>query len=53
MESGNDLQIAVDFPGALSPIVALADIPEEDIWLAKQKSKRTDLEGPLFHPLSD
>jgi site-specific recombinase XerD len=26
---------------ALSPIAALADIPEEDIWLAKQKSKRT------------
>jgi hypothetical protein len=26
---------------ALSPIVALADIPEEEIWLAKQKSPRT------------
>ena len=26
---------------ALSPIAALAEIPEEDIWLAKQKSKRT------------
>jgi integrase len=25
----------------LSPIAALADIPEEEIWLAKQKSKRT------------
>jgi integrase/recombinase XerD len=41
MESGTDLQIAVDSPGALSPIAALAEIPEEDIWLAKQKSKRT------------
>src|SRR5438067_1263330 len=26
---------------AVSTIAALADIPEEDIWLAKQKSKRT------------
>jgi integrase/recombinase XerD len=26
---------------ALSTVAALADIPEEDIWLAKQKSKRT------------
>jgi hypothetical protein len=26
---------------ALSPIARLADIPEEEIWLAKQKSKRT------------
>ena len=26
---------------ALSPIAALADIPEEEIWLAKQKSPRT------------
>ena len=41
MEGGNELQIAVDSPGALSPIAALADIPEADIWLAKQKSKRT------------
>ena len=24
-----------------SPIARLADIPEEEIWLAKQKSKRT------------
>src|SRR5271170_339919 len=31
------------FPAStfLSPIAGLADIPEEDIWLAKQKSKRT------------
>ena len=26
---------------ALSPIARLADIPEEEIWLAKQKSSRT------------
>src|ERR1039457_698824 len=26
---------------ALSPIEALPEIPEEEIWLAKQKSKRT------------
>ncbi len=26
---------------ALSPIAQLADIPEEEIWLAKQKSART------------
>jgi site-specific recombinase XerD len=41
MKSTKDLQIVLDAPGALSPIAALADIPEEDIWLAKQKSKRT------------
>jgi hypothetical protein len=27
--------------GQVSVIEALAEIPEEDIWLAKQKSKRT------------
>ena len=27
--------------GQVSTVAALADIPEEDIWLAKQKSKRT------------
>ncbi len=41
MKSSKELQIIVDSPGALSPIAALADIPEEDIWLAKQKSART------------
>jgi hypothetical protein len=41
MESGKKLQTAVESPGALSPIEALADIPEEEIWLAKQKSART------------
>ena len=32
---------AADAPRALITVAALADIPEEDIWLAKQKSKRT------------
>ena len=41
MESGKDLEIVIDSPGALSPVAALADIPEEEIWLAKQKSART------------
>ena len=27
--------------GASSTVASLADIPEEDIWLAKQKSERT------------
>lgn len=39
--SDTELQIAADSPGALSPIAWLADIPEEEIWLAKQKSART------------
>jgi hypothetical protein len=39
MKSTKDLQIILDAPGALSPIAALADIPEEDIWLAKQKKQ--------------
>lgn len=41
LESGKELQILIDSPGKVSPVAALADIPEEDIWLAKQKSKRT------------
>jgi integrase/recombinase XerD len=39
--SGTELQVVVDSTGALSPIAQLADIPEEEIWLAKQKSART------------
>jgi hypothetical protein len=31
LESGRDLQIVIDSPGALSPVAALADIPEEEI----------------------
>jgi hypothetical protein len=41
MTSPKELQIVLDSPGELSPIAALADIPEEEIWLAKQKSPRT------------
>lgn len=32
---------AVDAAGHVTTIAALAQIPEEDVWLAKQKSKRT------------
>ena len=41
MESSKELQKVLDEPQALTTVAALADIPEEDIWLAKQKSKRT------------
>src|ERR1019366_8656979 len=35
------LPAADDAPRAIMTVAALAEIPEEDIWLAKQKSKRT------------
>ncbi len=41
MKSSKDLQIHLDAPNTPSPIAALVDISEEEIWLAKQKSKRT------------
>jgi integrase/recombinase XerD len=41
MDSTTELQITADSPSALSPIARLAEIPEEEIWLAKQKSKPT------------
>jgi integrase/recombinase XerD len=41
MESGKDLEIEIDSLGVLSPIARLADIPEEEFWLAKRKSVRT------------
>jgi site-specific recombinase XerD len=41
MQSTTELPIVLDPTGELSPIAKLADIPEEEIWLAKQKSKRT------------
>jgi hypothetical protein len=41
MESTTELQVIVDGPGAMSPIAQLADNPEEEIWLAKQKSRST------------
>jgi integrase/recombinase XerD len=41
MDTSTELQITADSPGTLSPLARLADIPEEEIWLAKQKSART------------
>jgi hypothetical protein len=41
MESRKELGVIVGDSKRLSPVAALADIPEEEIWLAKQKSKRT------------
>src|SRR5579872_7081594 len=41
MTGSKDLQAIVSAPGAISPIARLADIPEEEIWLAKHKSART------------
>jgi site-specific recombinase XerD len=41
MKNSEPPKILVDSSRAISPIVALADIPEEEIWLAKQKSART------------
>jgi hypothetical protein len=36
----------------LSTVAALAEIPEEDIWLAKQKSKRRTDRSPQRHKFS-
>src|SRR5215472_18932632 len=36
-----ELEVVLESGGELSPVIALAEIPEEEIWLAKQKSKRT------------
>src|ERR1039457_895688 len=41
MDTSTELQITADSPGTLSPLARLADIPEEEIWLAQQKSART------------
>lgn len=41
MQADKELQAIHDSPGVLSPLARLADIPEEEIWLAKQKSART------------
>ena len=40
MEDGTELQVLVESPDASSPITQLADVPEEEIWLAKQQSAR-------------
>ena len=41
MSGGKEIQTFTDSPGNVSTIAKLAEIPEEDIWLAKQKCKRT------------
>ena len=41
IDNSSTLPVAADAPGHVSPITALADIPEEEIWLQKQKSART------------
>jgi site-specific recombinase XerD len=40
IDDSNVLPVPVA-PGRVSPIAQLADIPEEEIWLSKQKSART------------
>ena len=35
------VRILINSRGELSPVAGLTDIPEQDIWLAEQKSKRT------------
>src|ERR1039457_5429347 len=35
------LPASIDSVSAVSTVASLADIPEEEIWLAKQKSERT------------
>jgi hypothetical protein len=40
LESGKELHILMVSSGEVSPVARLAGIPEEDIWHAKQKSKR-------------
>jgi len=40
-KKSKDVRILNDSRGELSPVAGLADIPEQDIWLAEQKSKRT------------
>jgi hypothetical protein len=45
MPTENEILPPAVFPASenrgVSTVAALADTPEEDIWLAKQKSKRT------------
>jgi site-specific recombinase XerD len=40
-DDSSTLPVATAVPRLVSPIAALADIPEEEIWLSKQKSART------------
>jgi site-specific recombinase XerD len=41
IDGGSTLLAPTDGPGRVSPIAQLAAIPEEEIWLSKQKSART------------
>jgi hypothetical protein len=41
VDDSSTLPVAAAAPSHVSPIAALADIPEEEIWLSKQKSTRT------------
>jgi integrase/recombinase XerD len=41
MDDSSTLPVATDVPRRVSTISQLADIPEEEIWLSKQKSART------------
>jgi Phage integrase, N-terminal SAM-like domain len=41
MDDSNTLPVATDAPRRVSTVARLADIPEEEIWLSKQKSART------------
>jgi integrase/recombinase XerD len=41
MDDSSTLPVAADAPRRVSTIAQLADIPEEEIWLSKQKSART------------
>jgi hypothetical protein len=38
--SGKGLQILIDSSGVFFLVVSLADLPEEDTWLAKQKATK-------------
>ena len=41
MENDAKLALSIDRTLSMSAVAALAELPEEDIWLAKQKSPRT------------
>jgi hypothetical protein len=41
INESSTLAVPADAPRRVSPIAALAEIPEEEIWLSKQKSGRT------------
>jgi site-specific recombinase XerD len=41
IDDSSTLPVATDAPRRVSTVAALAAIPEEEIWLSKQKSART------------